>query len=99
MKLLLGMFFFLGLVQYPLWLGKGSWTQVWDLKHCILIKNEANHAFLNRNGALESRLHNLRIDINSIEDHARNELGMLYKNEVFLQVVSSGIKMSNMNDR
>ena len=30
--LFLVLFVLLGLIQYPLWLGKGGWFKVWDLQ-------------------------------------------------------------------
>ena len=36
--LFLVLFVLVGLIQYPLWLGKGGWFKVWD---CLLYTSDA----------------------------------------------------------
>ena len=43
----------LGVIQYPLWLGKGGWLRVWDLDRQLSVQNRTNEKLVSRNSALE----------------------------------------------
>ncbi len=75
------------LLQYPLWLGKGSWLRVWDLSRQIETQKEANAALKARNDALAAEVRDLKAGYAAIEERARNELGMIRQDEMFYQVV------------
>ena len=36
------LFVLVGLIQYPLWLGKGGWFKVWDLQRQVAAQRETN---------------------------------------------------------
>ena len=74
-------------LQYPLWIGKGRWTRVWDLDR-QLVESRANNARLKvRNDALDAEVRDLKEGTEALEERARLELGMIRKDEVFYQVI------------
>jgi cell division protein FtsB len=75
-------------LQYPLWIGKGSWTRVWDLDRQIEAQRATNANLKQRNDALDADVRDLKEGTEAIEERARLELGMIRKDEVFYQVVS-----------
>ena len=75
------------LIQYPLWLGQGSWFRVWEVDQQIRAQRDTNRALQGRNAALEAEVRDLRSGLDAIEERARSELGMIGRNETFYQVV------------
>jgi len=75
------------LIQYPLWLGKGSWLTVWDLQEQVAAQHELNEGLRARNAALEAEVRDLEVGVGAIEERARNELGMMRDGEVFVHIV------------
>ena len=74
-------------LQYPLWMGKGSWLRVWELERSLEQQKVATARAKARNDALEADVRDLKEGTESIEERARQELGMIKKDEVFVQVV------------
>ena len=74
-------------LQYPLWLGKGSWTRVWDLDRQVTAQRATNAHDKARNDALEAEVRDLKEGSEAVEERARLELGMIRRDEVFYQVV------------
>jgi cell division protein FtsB len=74
-------------LQYPLWLGKGGWTRVWELERSLAQQRETNAKLKGRNDALDAEVRDLKQGTGAIEEHARLELGMIRRDEVFYQVV------------
>jgi cell division protein FtsB len=77
------------LIQYPLWMGKGSWFRVWEVDQQIRAQREANRALQARNAALEAEARDLRSGLDAIEERARSELGMIRQDEIFFQVLDA----------
>ncbi|SNR97256.1 cell division protein FtsB [Methylobacillus rhizosphaerae] len=77
----------IALLQYPLWLGKGSWLRVWDLNQKIVAQKDANMALKQRNDTLDAEVDDLKQGNTAIEERARSELGMVKHDEVFYQVI------------
>lgn len=75
------------LLQYPLWLGKGSWLKVWDLKRQIVEQRAANEVLVARNALLAAEVNDLKTGYGAIEARARYELGMIRQDEIFFQVM------------
>jgi len=75
------------LLQYPLWLGKGGWLKVWELSLQVEAKQEANNQTRMRNTLLDAEVRDLKQGTEAIEEHARSELGMIKRDEVFFQIV------------
>ena len=77
----------IALLQYPLWLGKGSWLRVWDLNQQIEKQQEINAGLHVRNDKLDAEVRDLKQGYAAIEERARSELGMVKQDEVFYQVI------------
>jgi cell division protein FtsB len=80
-------------LQYPLWLGKGSWLRVWDLSRQIEKQKDGNTALKARNDALDAEVRDLKTGYAAIEERARSELGMIKQDEVFYQVVDGNANL------
>ena len=74
-------------LQYPLWIGKGSWMRVWELDRGLAQQRGANAKLKARNDALDAEVRDLKQGLEAIEERARLELGMIKKDEVFYQIV------------
>ena len=74
-------------LQYPLWLGKGSWLRVWDLNRQISEQKDKNTQLKARNDTLDAEVRDLKQGFAAIEERARSELGMIKQEEVFYQVI------------
>ncbi len=77
---------FLVLIQYPLWLGKGGWLRVWELDRQVVKQESANLVLAGRNTSLEAEVRDLQEGRQAVEERARYELGMVRKNEIFIQI-------------
>ncbi len=77
------------LIQYPLWLGKGSWFRVWEVDQQIRAQREANRRLQGRNAGLEAEVRDLKVGLDAIEERARSELGMIRQDEIFFQVLEA----------
>lgn len=76
-------------MQYPLWVGKGSWTRVWELDRQLAEHKAGTARLRTRNDAIDAEVRDLKQGFDAIEERARSELGMIKKDEVFFQVVTS----------
>jgi len=74
-------------LQYPLWLGKGSFMRVWELDRALVQQRDINAKLKARNDALDAEVRDLKQGLEAIEEHARLDLGMIRKDEIFYQVV------------
>jgi cell division protein FtsB len=75
------------LLQYPLWLGKGSWLKVWEMGNQVEAQKQTNEQTQKRNAALDAEVRDLKSGTDAIEERARSELGMVKQGEIFFQVV------------
>lgn len=90
--IIIGLTVLLILIQYPLWLGKGSWLRVWDLSRQLdsaLIKEQE---LWERNAKLASEVQDLKEGTGALEERARYELGLIKDNEMFVQILEAEIK-------
>ena len=69
--LFLVLFVLLGLIQYPLWMGKGGWFKVWDLQRQVAAQKETNEGLRARNAALEAEVRDLDGGTGAVEACAR----------------------------
>lgn len=83
-----GLALLIALLQYPLWLGKGSWLKVSELDRQVAAQREINDKLKARNEALDAEVRDLKEGVEAIEERARMELGMIKKDEAFYQVVA-----------
>ena len=73
-------------LQGQIWLGKGSVPTVIDLEYKIQEQNELNAKAKRINGQLNSEVNDLKEGLNTVEERARHELGMVKANEIFVQI-------------
>jgi cell division protein FtsB len=85
------------LLQYPLWLGKGSWLRVWDMDRQLTAQREVNQKLETRNAGLDAEVRDLKTGLDAIEERARYELGMVKNGEIFVQVPSAAGEPSGTN--
>ena len=76
----------LALFHAQLWMGRGSIPAVRDMQHRLdeQLANNAKAQIANEQLAEEVR--DLKEGLEMVEDKARNELGMVKPNEIFVQV-------------
>ncbi len=77
------------LLQYDLWVGKGSIHEVRQLESAIRLQKEENFHLQERNEALRAEVVDLKKGLEAIEERARTELGMIQKNETFFHVIET----------
>ncbi len=75
------------LIQYPLWLGKGSWMRAWQVEQDFIKQKNNNIKLEARNAGLAAEVTDLKTGTEAIEERARYELGMIRPDEVFYQIV------------
>lgn len=82
-----GLVMILALLQYKLWIGNGSFADVFHLHQAIAAQQEENGALKERNQALVAEVNDLGHGMDAIEERARSELGMIKNNETFYRVI------------
>lgn len=82
------------LLQYPLWLGKGSWLKVWGLDQQVEAQKQINQQTQTRNAVLDAEVRDLKQGTEAIEERARSELGMVKRDEVFFQIVGDHLPLA-----
>lgn len=82
-----GMIAALLLLQYHLWFESGGIHDLLQLKKAIAQQNMENDKLRKRNEALLIQIEHLQNSDDATEARARNELGMIKKNETYYQVV------------
>ena len=88
MKLLtLALLMAIALLQYPLWLGKGSWLRVWEVDQKLRAQHDTNQRLRSRNSVLDAEVRDLKQGFEAIEERARSELGMVRQDEIFFQIL------------
>lgn len=74
-------------LQYRLWVGDGSLSEVVQLKTELQQQQQLVKKLTLRNRALESRVVELQNGSAVIEELARKDLGMIKKGETFFQII------------
>ena len=74
-------------LQYPLWIGKGSWMRVRHLDKQLAQVRDMHAKARAPNEALEAEVRDLKQGTDAVEERARMELGMIKRDEMFYQVV------------
>jgi cell division protein FtsB len=75
------------LLQYKLWIGNGSFGEVYRLDRAIVAQEKENAVARERNLALQAEVDDLKHGMDAIEERARSELGMIKKDETFFRVI------------
>tara|TARA_Y100000780_G_scaffold84589_1_gene76526 strand:+ start:248 stop:499 length:252 start_codon:yes stop_codon:yes gene_type:complete len=77
------------LLQVRLWVGEGSFAQVWALEKSIAEQREENAELATRNERLYAEVRNLRNEQGAVEERARMNLGLIRDDETFFLVVEN----------
>ncbi len=73
-------------LQYRLWVGDGSLAQVTELQRQIADQQGENERLLERNRILEAEVLELKKGMETVEERARHELGMVKEGETLYQL-------------
>jgi cell division protein FtsB len=84
--LTVGLLALIGLLQYPLWVGKGGWLKVWEYDRQLQQQKEVTRNLEIRNAGLDAEVRDLKQGYDAIEERARFELGMIRQDETFVQI-------------
>src|SRR5690606_25286382 len=76
----------LGGLQYRLWVGDGSMARVSALHRQIAEQQGENQRLLERNRILEAEVMELKQGMETVEERARQELGMVKEGETLYQL-------------
>ena len=85
-------------LQYPLWLGKGSWLRVWEVDRELSKQKEVSQKLKSRNASLDADVRDLKQGYEAIEERARSELGMVKRDEIFFQVLEENKQVLKPNE-
>ena len=72
--------------QGQLWLGKGGIFSVNELEQKLQVQQVANDKARMVNEQLSAEINDLKEGLNMVEERARNELGMVRPNEIYVQI-------------
>lgn len=72
-------------LQYPLWFGKGGWLRAWEMEKKLREQKELNHHLETRNAGMDAEVRDLKNGFDAVEERARFELGLVRKDEIFVQ--------------
>lgn len=75
------------LLQYRLWIGNGSLTEVHHLNTAKIKLVEENDSLRERNQSLAAEVLDLKQGQEAIEERARSEMGMIKHDETFYQII------------
>jgi cell division protein FtsB len=73
-------------LQAQLWLGRGSIRAVAELERKVQDQKQANDKARLVNEQLSAEINDLKEGLNMVEERARNELGMVKPNEIYVQI-------------
>lgn len=73
-------------LQYRLWVGDGSLAQVAELQKQIADQKGENEHLQERNRILEAEVAELKKGMETVEERARHELGMVKEGETLYQL-------------
>lgn len=86
--LALSLIAFVAILQYKLWF-EADGIQDWlRLRNAISLQNAENLQLTARNNQICAEIEDLKQGEDAIQEHARNDLGMINQGEVFYQVLN-----------
>ena len=85
--LTVGLLATIGLLQYPLWLGKGGWLKVYEMERQVELQEAKNSLLALRNAKLAGDVKDLKDGTRAIEERARVEHGLIKEGEFFVQIL------------
>jgi len=74
-------------LQYKLWFGDGSLSEVVQLSRELEIQKQKLKQLEDRNRILEAQVLDLQNGLDAFEEKARNDLGMIKQGETFIQLI------------
>ena len=74
-------------LQYKLWFGDGSLSEVVQLSRELEIQKQRLRELEERNRILEAQVLDLQNGLDAFEEKARNDLGMIKQGETFIQLI------------
>lgn len=74
-------------LQFEIWFSEGGLSQAWKIKQTITLVEDQNKELQEKNMVLAADVEDLKRGDESIEEHARMDLGMVKKDEIFYQIV------------
>ncbi|MEF8792188.1 septum formation initiator family protein [Thiohalorhabdus sp.] len=77
----------LGILQFQLWLGERGITGVWQRQERLQELEATADRFERRNRRLRAEVKDLRQEGEAIVERAREDLGMIRKDEIFIRMV------------
>lgn len=77
----------LAVVQAQLWLGRGSVGDVAQMQQKLDEQKRHNAIAQEANARLAAEVRDLQEGLETVEEKARGELGMVKPNEIFVQIV------------
>ncbi|AOV16890.1 hypothetical protein BJI67_07285 [Acidihalobacter aeolianus] len=86
--LIAGLLVLLGVLQFKLWLGEGSISDVHRLHRQLAEQASENAKLKDANSALEAEVVALKRGTSAVEELARSRLGMIQLGDTFYQYVS-----------
>lgn len=75
-------------LQYRLWVAEGSWADVTRLEREIEKQASENERLQERNRRLSIEVQALKNGLDSVEERARQDLGMIREGETFYMMVA-----------
>jgi cell division protein FtsB len=74
-------------LQYKLWFGDGSLSEVVQLSRELETQKAKLQLLEERNRILEAQVLDLQNGLDAFEEKARNDLGMIKREETFIQLI------------
>ncbi|MDH3534894.1 MAG: cell division protein FtsB [Gammaproteobacteria bacterium] len=74
-------------LQYKLWFGDGSLSEIVQLSRELDIQKKKLQELEERNKILEAQVLDLQNGLDAFEEKARNDLGMIKQGETFIQLI------------
>ncbi|MBK8187441.1 MAG: septum formation initiator family protein [Cellvibrio sp.] len=88
MKWLLGILVvLLCALQYRLWIGEGSLAQANRLDQELKVQQAENDRLLERNRLIHVEVEDLKTGLDTIEERARKDIGLIKKDETFYMLL------------
>ena len=77
----------LSLLLASLWIGHGSYPEIWKLEQDIETQKQMNNLQEEKNRQIQAELEDAREGHAAVEERARSELGMIKKKEIFFEII------------
>ena len=74
-------------LHYPLWFGERGLPGLWQRQTRLQNLRETAQRFVDRNNRLKAEVEDLRRGGEAITERAREDLGMIRKDEIFIRMV------------